>query len=561
MATRTGSQVVLEALVEVGVDTIFGYPGGAIMPLYDELLNYPNLKHILTRHEQGAIHAADAYARASGRLGVAIATSGPGATNLTTGIVTAMMDSVPILCITGQVFGHLIGTDAFQEADVPAVATGITKQAMQIRDVDELPEAMAEAVFIARSGRPGPVLLDLPKDVLIAKTNEMTNPITAVPGYQPVPKLEPRNVEQAHALLGESKRPVCIVGQGCKLSGAVRAFRRWCKATQVPVTETLLGLGSVDPDYSGRLGMLGMHGLRRANKAVDEADLIIGMGMRFDDRVTGKVENFGVNAKILHIDIDQAEINKIIPVDVSINSDMRAALEAWLPLLEGQPIGQFKRWQDEVMGWGDGLAMYKPAQQTLVPPTEALDILFEVADPQTIVTTDVGQHQMWTAQRCRCADPRKWITSGGAGTMGYGLPSAMGAQFACPKDKVLAVCGDGGFQMTMPEMATIKRHNLPIKVFVLDNKYLGMVRQWQELFFDNRYSAVDLSDNPDFAELARVFGWQAFTMRNRETMRQDIEAWWNCDGPALMHCLAHAEDNVYPMVPAGASLGEMRESE
>ena len=561
MATRRGTQVVLDALVEAGVDSIFGYPGGAIMPLYDELLNYPTLRHVLVRHEQGAIHMADGYARASGRLGVCLTTSGPGATNLATGIVTAMMDSTPLLCLTGQVASRLIGTDAFQEADVVGMATTLTKQSFLVRDIEELPEAMAEAIFIARSGRPGPVLIDLPKDVLLASTVQVSPPVTSVPGYEPVPQLQTRQIEAAHAALLEARRPVCIVGAGCKLSGATRIFRRWCDLVGLPVTETLLGLGSVDPRYPGRLGMLGMHGLRRANKAVTAADLILAFGMRFDDRVTGRVDSFAPNARILHVEMDAAEIGKIIAVDVPVIADLRGALEAWVPRLEATEFEPYTAWCREAMSWGDGLSMPTPQQPALVPPTEVLDALFELIGPATIVTTDVGQHQMWAAQRCRPADARKFITSGGAGTMGFGLPAAIGAQLACPQERVVAIVGDGGFQMTMAELATLRRLQLPVKIIIMDNKYLGMVRQWQELFFEQRYSAVDLSDNPDFAALARVYGITTVTLSQRERIAQDLATWWETPGPALLHCLCHMEDNVYPMVPAGAALGEIMEAD
>jgi acetolactate synthase-1/2/3 large subunit len=560
MANRTGSQIVLDALTGIGADTVFGYPGGAIMPLYDELLNYPQIKHVLTRHEQAAIHAADGFARASGRLGVAFATSGPGAANLCTGIVTAMMDSSPLLCITGQVPGKLIGTDAFQEADVFAFTTGIAKQSFLVRDVDELPEVMAEAIFIAKSGRPGPVVVDIPKDVLIGSTNVETPTVIAIPGYEPVPHLDPKQIEAAHELLTESRKPVVIVGAGCKLSGATRAFRRFCDITQIPVTETLLGLGSVKPDYSGRLGMLGMHGLRRANKAVTEADLIIALGMRFDDRVTGKVDEFAPNAKILHIEIDRAEVGKIITPDASVNADLRAALEAWLAVLEGGSLQPFADWQAEVMSWGDGFGSDKEPDNAVVSPTEVLDVVFDVIGSETIVTTDVGQHQMWAAQRCKPGSARKWITSGGAGTMGFGLPSAIGAQLGCPGEKVVAICGDGGFQMTIYELATLQRAKAPVKILILDNKYLGMVRQWQELFFGNRYSEVDLSDNPDFAALAQVYGVEGITLNQPEHIRSDVEKWFNSDKPALLHALCHLEDNVFPMVPAGAALGDFKEA-
>ena len=560
MTRRNGSQVVLEALDEAGVDVAFGYPGGAIMPLYDELPG-SKMRHILTRHEQGAIHAADGYARASGRMGVAIATSGPGATNLTTGICTAMMDSSPVLCVTGQVATHLIGTDGFQEADTFGFSMMLTKQNFLVRSVDDLPETLAEAMFIAQSGRPGPVLVDIPKDVLLGHTTKASPRVSVVPGYEPIPTLDKGQIERAHRLLAAAKRPVCIVGGGCRISEAVTEFRRWCQMTQVPVVATLMGLGSADPAYPGYLGMLGMHGLRQANLAVDSADLILGFGMRFDDRVTGATDRFGTGAKIVHLDIDAAEIDKIIRVDAPIHADMRSALTQWNLLLERDPIVPVVEWQRKALSAGTGLTTASSGGADGIPPTELLDVLFEMIGGSTVVTTDVGQHQMWASQRARPDHPRKFITSGGAGTMGFGMPSAMGAAVACPGAPVVAIVGDGGFQMTMMEMATIRRCNLPVKVLIMDNKYLGMVRQWQELFFARRYSAVDLSDNPDFAALARVYGFAAFTLDRRDSIRSTLEQWFRSDGPALLHAKCRLEENVFPMVPAGASLAEMVESE
>ncbi len=559
MTRRSGSRVLTEALCRAGVTTVWGYPGGAIMPLYDELLDSP-IRHVLTRHEQGAIHAADGYARASGRLGVAIATSGPGATNLTTGICTAMMDSVPLLCLTGQVASPLIGTDGFQEADTYNICTPITKQNYLVRSVDDLPRVLVEAIYIAQTGRPGPVLVDIPKDVLLGHTNEPLPDRVNVPGYEPSPRLNPGSVRNAHALLRASRRPVCIVGGGCRLAEAVEEFREWCRRTQVPVASTLMGLGSAAPAYSGYLGMLGMHGLRRANRAVHEADLILGFGNRFDDRMTGATDRFAAQAKVVHIDIDAAELGKIIPVDVPIHADLKSALTAWNALLEQDPIQPASDWHTRVLSYGTGLVRRQSDEPGRVAPTEVLDELFDIVGSSAVVATDVGQNQMWAAQRCRADHPRKWITSGGAGTMGFGMPSAMGAQMARPDALVVAIVGDGGFQMTQAEMATIRRLNLPVKVLIMDNQFLGMVRQWQEMFFDRRYSSVDLSDNPDFAALARVYGFEAFTLSERKDIRGSLERWLSCQGPALLHAICQAEESVYPMVPAGASLAEMVEA-
>jgi acetolactate synthase I/II/III large subunit len=555
MSTRSGSQVVIDALVEAGVGLAFGYPGGAIMPLYDALLDSP-IRHVLTRHEQAAIHAADGYARATGRLGVCIATSGPGATNLVTGICCAAADSSPVLCLTGQVTTPTIGTDAFQEADVLGIVTPAAKQAYLVRSLAELPETIREAIYVACSGRPGPVLVDLPKNVLTGRTSGRCGPVHAIPGYAPVPELEPRALHRAHQFLREAQRPVCIVGGGCRLSGATGAFRRWCERTQMPVAATLQGLGAADPGYPGRLGMLGMHGLCRANRAVATADVIIGLGLRFDDRVTGRVDEFARGARVVHVDIDAAEIGKIVPVDAPVLGDLRAALTAWVALLDAEPVNPWTAWQRAACDAPDGLQHADPDDAEL-SAVGVLDALCSRIGPDTTVVTDVGQHQMWTAQRVRPADPRNFITSGGLGTMGFGLPAAMGAQLARPEARVVAILGDGGFQMSLAELATIRRCNLPLKIAVLDNRRLGMVRQWQEMFYDQRYSAVDLGDNPDFAALARVYGIAALRVERAAALAEALDKWLAVDGPAVLHCMCRQEENVFPMVRPNAPLADM----
>ena len=559
MAERTGSRMVLDALKDAGVDVIFGYPGGAIMPFFDEMMDFP-VRHVLTRHEQMAVHAADGYARSSGRLGVVVCTSGPGATNLMTGICTAMMDSVPLVCISGQVASPFIGTDAFQEADVIALATSVTKHAFLVRTTDELPEVIAEAIFLAQSGRPGPVLVDLPKDLQVATTAASVPVLDSVPGYEHNPPVDMALLTRAHELLAGAKRPVCIIGGGCKHSEATEAFRRFCDLTHVPVTTTLHGIGATDPDYEGLLGMLGVHGLWRANDAVCKCDLLIALGMRMDDRVTGKVDCFAADAKIVHVDIDPAELGKIVRVDVAINADLRAALEAWAHLLEAKPVRPFDDWRSETMAVRDGLNMPHRDSPGEVQPTKVLDELFAMVGPTCYVATDVGQNQMWSAQRARPDSPRKFLSSGGAGTMGYGLPSAIGAALAHPGQRVLAVVGDGGFQMALAEMITLHTLNVPVKIIIIDNHYLGMVRQWQELYFDKRYSGTNMSDNPDFAALARVIGLAAWTLKDPDAVSDTLRQWWDHDGPALLHCLCHREENVFPMVSPGVGLNEMMEA-
>jgi len=560
MPRRNGSQVILDALLAAGVDTIFGYPGGQIMPFFDVLMDAP-IQHVLTRHEQMAVHAADAYARSSGRLGVCVTTSGPGATNMATGISTAQMDSAPVLCISGQVPAPFLGSDAFQEADVYAMVTAMTKQAFQARDIEDLPEIVAEAIFVATTGRPGPVLIDLCKNAQVDETDKPTPTITSLPGYVPVPPLNTDALASAHALLRQAERPVAIIGGGCRWAGATDAFRRWCDLTHMPVANTLQGTGAPRLDDAGRLGMSGVHGLWRANNAICNCDLLIALGMRMDDRVTGKVDTFAPNAKVIHVDIDAAELGKIVRPWVAIHADLHAALTAWCDLLRDEPVEPFDAWRDTCMAARTGLDVPPIDPAAGLQPQRILDQVFDMIGAGAIVTTDVGQNQMWTCQRAVVDDPSQFLSSGGSGTMGYGVPAAIGAAVGDPDQKVLAVVGDGGFQMAVMELATASRLKLPVKILVLDNKVLGMVRQWQEMFFHERYSGTDLRDNPDFAALAAVYGLAAFTLRRPDEIPTTLKAWWSCDGPALCHCLCHPYENVYPMVCPGVGIDEMLEAE
>jgi len=558
MPRRNGSQVIIDALIDAGVDTVFGYPGGQIMPFFDVLMDAP-LDHVLPRHEQMAVHAADAYARSSGRLGVCVTTSGPGATNMATGISTAQMDSAPVLCLSGQVPADFLGSDAFQEADIFAMVSAMTKQAFQARDVEELPEMIAEAIYVATSGRPGPVLIDLCRNAQIDETDKPTPTITSLPGYTPVPTLDPAKLAEAHSLLASAKRPVCIIGGGCRDPEAAKIFRKWCELTELPVANTLQGTGAPDLGYPGRLGMAGVHGLWRTNEAICKCDLLIACGMRMDDRVTGKVDRFAPDAKVVHIDIDSAELGKIVRPWVSVHADLQHAMEAWCELLAEEPVEPFTAWRAECMAVRTGLALPPADRDDVVQPQRILDDVFEMIGTSHIVTTDVGQNQMWTCQRVVVDSPRKFLSSGGAGTMGYGFPAAIGAALANPGQKALAVVGDGGFQMAAMELVTVARLGLPVKVLVLDNHFLGMVRQWQELFFNHRYSGTVMADNPDFAALARVFGVEAFTLSDPKDIRATLGAWWSSNAPALCHCLCTPEENVFPMVSPGVGIDQMME--
>ncbi|HTW83894.1 MAG TPA: biosynthetic-type acetolactate synthase large subunit [Candidatus Sulfotelmatobacter sp.] len=560
-----GARAVLEALEREGVDIVFGYPGGAIMPLYDALFQHP-VRHALCRHEAAAAFAASGYARTSGRVGVCCATSGPGATNLVTALLDAMMDSVPVVAITGQVRSELMGTDGFQEADVCAITQPITKRNFLIADASEIASTIAEAFALARSGRPGPVLVDIPNDVLKAKLGE--DPIVALvadgpravepqlSGAKPRPSAD--SVREAVARLRAARRPVAIIGGGIR-AGGVEQYRTFASMLGIPHAATIMALGAATPGDPAFLGMLGMHGLKAANKAVQRADLLLALGMRFDDRVTGKPDRFAREATVIHADIDATEFNKIIPADVTLHGDLSYTLEALIDELKRGHVPRFDDWAMEARLLGGALPSDRVAERVL-SATDALDRLFEVLPPDAIVTTDVGQHQMWTAQRARPLAPRKFATSAGLGAMGFGFPAAIGAAFANPSVPVYAVVGDGGFQMCLPELATLRRYDVPVKIVLIDNHNLGMVRQWQELFFSERYSATNLADNPDFTAIARAYGIAAFSLSDPADAHRVLAEFVAAPGPALLHCACHPTENVWPMIPAGMTVDDLMEA-
>jgi len=540
-ASRNGARWLTQALEAEGVDTLFGYPGGTIMPFYDALVD-SSLKHILVRHEQGAALAANGYARASGKVGVCVATSGPGASNLVTGIADAMLDSVPMVCLTGQVATPLMGTDAFQELDVFGLTMPIVKHSFLARRVEDLPEMVREAFRIAREGRPGPVLIDLPKDVQMADASHLPDHVPAA--VDPVPAPEDARLAEALAAIAGAEKPVIYGGGGIALADAVDAFRQFVEATRIPTVLTLRALGALPGNHPQFLGMLGMHGTRAANMAVQEADLRVVVGARFDDRATGKLAEFAPFARVVHLDADAYEISKLRGADIAIPGDVAAGLRTL-----SAARSTCEEWRKRCAGNRErhGFRYDAPGSDIYAPGL--LKRLTEVAPADTIVACDVGQHQMWVAQHCKFGHPRNHLTSGALGTMGFGLPAAMGAQFACPDRTVVLVSGDGSFMMNVQELATIARCRLPVKIVLLDNSALGMVRQWQELFFAERYSEIDLSDNPDFAALAQVFGIPARRIELRNQVDDALAELLAQPGPALLHVAIDIKANVWPLVP------------
>ncbi len=558
-----GAKILLECLKLEGVDTVFGYPGGTVINLYDELFSFKEIRHILPRHEQAGVHAADGYARATGKVGVAIATSGPGATNTITGIATAYMDSIPMVIITGQVPTALIGNDAFQEADIIGITRPCTKHNFLVKDVKDLALIVKKAFYIARTGRPGPVLIDLPKDVQIATTEFKYPDTVEIRGYKPTIEGHPKQVEKAVSLILAAKRPVIYVGGGVILGNAAEELTTLGRRLETPVTTTLMGLGSFPEEDPLSLGLLGMHGTYYANMAVSNCDLLVAVGARFDDRVTGKIASFAPHAKIIHIDVDPTSIKKNVRVDLPIVGDVKDVLTQILKVLEEQAdkLEAFKKaivpWSEEIEGWKARHPMGYKQAATVIKPQFVIQKLRELSDPDAIVATDVGQHQMWTAQFFKFNRPRTLLSSGGLGTMGYGLPAAMGAQAAFPDRQVIVVCGDGGFQMNLQELATLVQNRLAVKICILNNNFLGMVRQWQELFFDKRYSQTCMELPIDFIKLAEAFGAKGFQATKPDEVESVIKKGFATPGPVIMEFKVAREEKVLPMVPAGASLTEM----
>ena len=559
----SGAQILLECLVQENVDCIFGYPGGVTLPLYDALYDHP-IRHVLVRHEQNACFAAEGYARATGKIGVCCATSGPGATNLVTGLVDAMMDSIPVVAITGQVTSKLIGTDAFQEADTFGITRSCTKHNFQVRNIGELPQIIHEAFYVAASGRPGPVLVDIPKDIFQAQAHYTPVSSIHLPGYKVFTEGHTGQIRRAAQMMWEAERPFIYAGGGIIAAEASEELRELAETLDAPTVTTLMGLGAMPANHPNFISMPGMHGSYAANMGMSNTDLIIALGVRFDDRVTGRLSAFAPHAKVIHVDIDPAEISKIRNADLPIVGDAKRvlpkitkALNELEPTMKDRNAAARRAWWHQIREWKAEHPFTVETSTTEIKPQHLMREIDRISGGEAIICSDVGQHQMWSAQFIRFNKPRLWINSGGLGSMGFGLPAAIGAQFACPDQLVFAIVGDGGFQMSIPELATIANHGLPIKIIVMNNGYLGMVRQWQELFYNNRMSQVELNSFPDPEKLAGAYGFKGRTIESPDQLVQALLEVVNEPGPYLLNVKVTPFENVYPMVPAGGAINEM----
>lgn len=552
----TGSDLLVQALEKAGVEVVFGYPGGAVLPIYDALhRNDTSFKHVLSRHEQGSIHAAEGYARVSGKPGVVIATSGPGATNLITGITDAMMDSIPLVVFTGQVAEQVIGTDAFQEADMIGITTPVTKYNYQVNNIADLPRIVNEAFHIATTGRPGPVVIDIPKSISETVTINDYEDDFYLPGYQPTVYPNPMQISKITDVLSKAERPVLLAGAGILLSGATEELKQFVNNWEIPVVTTLLGLGSYPGGDNLSLGMGGMHGTYTANTAIYESDLLINIGARFDDRLTGNLQDFAPNAKVAHIDIDPAEIGKNVKTAIPIVADAKQALNVLLQ--QEVKRGDYTKWLDKLKSNQKKYPLWYDRGDSPISPQWLIEQIHEKSKGEAVVTTDVGQHQMWAAQFYPFKNPDNWVTSGGLGTMGFGFPAAIGAQIAKPDHLVISVVGDGGFQMTLQELAILKSQNLPVKVVILNNDALGMVRQWQETFYEKRYSHSLFSENPDFVKLAESYGIKGMRVSDEKDVPKVLEEAFSHDGPVVIDCRIDRDTCVYPMIAPGKGMHEM----
>jgi acetolactate synthase-1/2/3 large subunit len=560
----TGAQIVLKALKDQGVGHIFGYPGGAVLPIYDEIFQQEDVEHILVRHEQGATHAAEGYARSTGKCGVVLVTSGPGATNAVTGLTDALMDSIPMVCITGQVATHLIGNDAFQEADTVGITRPCTKHNYLVKSVDDLARIIHEAFHVATSGRPGPVVIDIPKDIQFALGKYVKPETVRHKTYQPQIKGDMEAIKQAVDLIAGAKKPLFYTGGGVINSGpkASQLLREFVKLTGFPITSTLMGLGSYPSADAQWLGMLGMHGTYEANLAMHDCDVMINIGARFDDRITGLLEKFAPNSKKIHVDIDPSSINKNVMVDVGIVGDVAHVLEDMLRVYKSRSSepdkAAMKKWWAEIEGWRARKCLAYTPDKKSIKPQYAVERLYELTKGKdTYITTEVGQHQMWAAQYYRFEDPNRWMTSGGLGTMGYGIPAAVGVQVAHPKSLVIDIAGEASVQMTMQELSTAVQYRLPIKIFILNNEYMGMVRQWQELLHGGRYSSSYSEALPDFVKLAEAYGAKGIRAESPDELDDAIKKMIATDGPVIFDCIVTKDENCFPMIPSGAAHNEM----